>query len=269
MLDKLSPSEGAEVGSMAERILSFYEPLADHYHLIFDDWNSAIERQAKILNALLAAQMRGHPLKILDCACGIGTQALGLAAFGHQVIASDLSQAEVNRAKHEAEIRALDISFHASDMTSLAEIADRDFDVVAALDNALPHLTADQLSRAVEAVGSKLKSNGLFIASIRDYDTLILERPTIQEPAFYGAKGDRRIVHQVWDWIDDTRYALHLYITMQSDQEWKSHHFVSEYRCLLRNELSNVLQSTGFREVRWLMPAESGFYQPLVLARRA
>jgi glycine/sarcosine N-methyltransferase len=269
MLDKLSPSEGAEVGFMAERILSFYEPLADHYHLIFDDWNSAIKRQAKILNALLAAQMRGHPLKILDCACGIGTQALGLAGFGHQVIASDLSQAEVNRAKHEAEIRALDISFHASDMTSLAEIADRDFDVVAALDNALPHLTADQLSRAVEAVGSKLKSNGLFIASIRDYDTLILERPTIQEPAFYGGKGDRRIVYQVWDWIDDTRYALHLYITMQSDQVWKSHHFVSEYRCLLRNELSTVLQSTGFREVRWLMPAESGFYQPLVLARRA
>jgi hypothetical protein len=70
-------------------------------------------------------------------------------------------------------------------------------------------------------------------------------------------------------WIDDTRYALHLYITMQSDQVWKSHHFVSEYRCLLRNELSTVLQSTGFREVRWLMPAESGFYQPLVLARRA
>jgi hypothetical protein len=39
---------------MTERILSFYEPLADYYHLIFDDWNAAIERQAKILNPLLA-----------------------------------------------------------------------------------------------------------------------------------------------------------------------------------------------------------------------
>jgi 2-polyprenyl-3-methyl-5-hydroxy-6-metoxy-1,4-benzoquinol methylase len=87
---------------MTERILSFYEPLADHYHLIFDDWNKTIERQAKILNPLLAAQMHGHPLKILDCACGIGTQALGLASFGHQVTASDLSRAQVNRAKHEA-----------------------------------------------------------------------------------------------------------------------------------------------------------------------
>jgi glycine/sarcosine N-methyltransferase len=153
-------------------------------------------------------------------------------------------------------------------MTSLAEIADRDFDVVAALDNALPHLTAEQLRRAVGVAGSKLKPNGLFIASIRDYDTLILERPVTQKPAFYGGKGDRRIIHQVWDWIDAASYTLHLYITMQSEQMWTTHYFISEYRCLLRNELSSVLKSSGFGEVRWLMPAESGFYQPLVLARR-
>jgi len=253
---------------MAERILSFYEPLADHYHLIFDDWHRAIDRQAKVLHPLLAAQMHGHPLKVLDCACGIGTQALGLASFGHRIVASDLSPAEVNRAKHEAKSRALDISFHVSDMTSLAEIVDCDFDVTAAFDNALPHLSADQLGPAIVAMGSKLKPNGLFIASIRDYDKLILERPAMQEPAFYGEKGGRRIVHQVWDWIDDARYTLHLYITTQSDQVWTTHHFVSEYRCLLRDELSTVLRSNGFKEVRWLMPAESGFYQPLVLARR-
>jgi hypothetical protein len=88
---------------------------------------------------------------------------------------------------------------------------------VAAFDNALPHLTADQLRRAVGATCSKLKSNGLFIASIRDYDTLILEKPAAQEPAFYGGEGDRRIIHQVWDWTDAARYTLHLYITMQGE----------------------------------------------------
>src|SRR5580658_8096801 len=90
---------------MLERILSCYEPLADHYHLIFDDWGQAIERQARILNPLLAAQ--GFPLKILDCACGIGTQALGLASLGHRVVASDLSRAAVSRATREAERRGL------------------------------------------------------------------------------------------------------------------------------------------------------------------
>jgi glycine/sarcosine N-methyltransferase len=253
---------------MTERILSFYEPLAEHYHLLFEDWNAAIERQAKVLNPLLCEYLPGHPLKILDFACGIGTQALGLAGFGHRVTASDLSRAEVTRAKHEAERLALDISFHVSDMTSLAEITDHDFDVVAALDNALPHLTAEQLRSAVGAAGSKLKPNGLFLASIRDYDTLVMERPASQEPAFYGGEGDRRIVHQIWDWVDATKYTLHLYITKQSGRTWTTHHFVSEYRCLLRKELSAVLQSHGFREVRWLMPEESGFYQPLVLARR-
>jgi glycine/sarcosine N-methyltransferase len=253
---------------VAERILSFYEPLADHYHLIFDDWNSAIERQARILNPFLVAHVQGPPLKVLDCACGIGTQALGLAALGHQVVASDLSRAAVGRAKREAESRGLNISFHVADMTTLTEIADCDFDVVAALDNALPHLTSGELVRAMRAAHSKLKPGGLFIASIRDYDTLIWQRPTIQEPAFYGGHGERRIVHQVWDWVDDVRYILHLYISTQSGPEWASHHFVSEYRCLLRNEVSAVLRSSGFLEERWLMPAESGFYQALILARR-
>ena len=38
--------------------------------------------------------------------------------------------------------------------------------------------------------------------------------------------------------------------------------------CLLRAELSSALHDAGFGAVRWLMPAESGFYQPLVLATK-
>jgi glycine/sarcosine N-methyltransferase len=252
---------------MTHQILDFYEPLADYYHLIFEDWDRSIHLQARVLDSLISREPPGRPLDILDCACGIGTQALGFASFGHRVVASDLSRAAVNRATREAGSRGLDISFRVSDMTSLKEIANRDFDVVAALDNALPHLTSDQLVCAIKAAGSKLKSNGLFIASIRDYDALILQRPTMQQPAFYGTEGNRRIVHQVWDWIDEARYTLHLFITTQSDQAWTTHHFLSEYRALQRSEFSNVLQSTGFQDVRWLMPAESGYNQPLVLAR--
>jgi glycine/sarcosine N-methyltransferase len=252
---------------MSARVLRFYEELADHYHLIFEDWDSSIERQAKILGPLLASQTSIYPLKILDCACGIGTQAIGFAKMGHHVVASDLSQAEIKRAEHEAQCRALDISFYVSDMTSLREIAGSEFDVVAAMDNALPHLDAAQLEQAARAITSKLKPKGLFIASIRDYDKLILQKPTIQEPAFYGAHENRRIVHQVWDWIDEASYVLHLYITSKSGQGWKTNHFVSEYRCLLREELSDVLRNAGFEVVHWLMPSESGFYQPLVLAR--
>jgi glycine/sarcosine N-methyltransferase len=252
---------------MSQTTLDFYDHLADFYHLIFDDWDESINRQALALDRLLVEQTQQSSLDLLDCTCGIGTQAIGLAQKGHRVVASDLSRSALNRAKHEAEVRGLDISFFVSDMTSLEEIAKADFDVVAAFDNALPHLTAAQVRKAVRAMGSKLKPFGLFIASVRDYDKLILQRPRIHEPAFYGKDGGKRIVHQVWEWIDDTSYIVHLYITTQSGGNWASHHFAAEYRCLLRNELSSALASAGFEQVQWLMPDESSFYQPIVLAK--
>jgi SAM-dependent methyltransferase len=256
---------------MTGDVLEFYEELADFYHLIFDDWDSAIERQARILDNLLASQGVRGPLKILDCACGIGTQAIGLARLGHEVVASDLSGAAVRRAEREARERGLTIQFCVSDMTSLKEVEECGFDAVVAMDNALPHLSASQLRQAAAAIRSKLKPDGLLMASIRDWDALIVERPTIQKPAFYGAPGSRRIVHQVWDWAastaEDARYTLHVYITVESEQGWKAHHFVSEYRCLLRGELSAALSDAGFADVRWIMPQESGSYQPIVLAR--
>jgi SAM-dependent methyltransferase len=252
---------------MGKTVSGFYDDLTDYYHLIFEDWNKSIERQAAVLNGLVSKHTQLSRVDLLDCACGIGTQAIGFAQAEHRVVASDLSRAAVDRAKREAKQRGLDISFFTSDMTSLGEIARDDFDVVAALDNALPHLTAIQVGEAMRAIGSKLKPHGLFIASIRDYDKLILQRPLIQEPVFYGKEGNRRIVHQVWEWIDGERYVVHLYITMQSGKNWASHHFASEYRCLLRSELVSALACAGFGQVQWLMPEESGFYQPIVIAR--
>jgi SAM-dependent methyltransferase len=252
---------------MTERIHSFYDALADDYHLIFEDWERSTERQAKVLGALLESELSAHPLKILDCACGIGTQSIGLAALGHQVVASDLSRKAVNRAQREAQRRSLKISFHVSDMTSLREVPESGFDAVVAMDNALPHLSAVQLRQAVRAMALKLRPGGIFIASIRDYDQIIRVKPTAQPPAFYGDQASRRIMHQIWDWIGDDRIVVHLYITTRSERGWKAQHFVTEYRCLLRGELSSVLTDSGFAEVRWMIPAESGFYQPIVLAR--
>jgi glycine/sarcosine N-methyltransferase len=87
-------------------------------------------------------------------------------------------------------------------------------------------------------------------------------------PSFYGGEQDRRIVLQVWDWIGEARYTVHLYITLRSEGGWTTHHFVGEYRCMLREELSHALSAAGFEEPRWLMPAETGLYLPVVLARK-
>src|SRR5277367_6244283 len=124
---------------MTEQILSFYDSLAEHYHLIFDDWDKAIDRQGQILYPLIAKRASADALRILDGACGIGTQSIALAKLGHRVSGADLSPVSVARARSEALKRSLQIDFRVSDMTSMQEITERDFDVVIALDNALPH----------------------------------------------------------------------------------------------------------------------------------
>ncbi len=247
--------------------LAFYDDLASYYHLIFDDWDAAIERQARVLEPLLTSRLPPRQLEILDCACGIGTQALGFAARGHRVTGSDLSGAAIVRARREAEARALPIDFHVADMTTLTGVPQRTFDVVAALDNALPHLMPDQMASALSAIRSRLKPGGLFVASLRDYDRLAQARPAMQPPAFFGEPGGRRIVHQVWDWHRDDAYTVHLYLTLEDEGQWEAHHFVSEYRCLLRTELTAALHAAGFPQVEWLTAEASGYYQPLVLAR--
>src|ERR1700740_2735280 len=107
---------------MTPTSLDFYEALAEYYHLVFEDWDRSIERQAGILNPLILKDTGRCSVNLLDCACGIGTQAIGLAQDGHSVVACDSSRAAVDRAKHEARKRDLDVSFFISDMTSLGEI---------------------------------------------------------------------------------------------------------------------------------------------------
>jgi glycine/sarcosine N-methyltransferase len=46
-------------------------------------------------------------------------------------------------------------------------------------------------------------------------------------------------------------------------------HFVSTYRAVFRAELTAILHQAGFVEQRWLMPTDSGFYQPMLIARNA
>ena len=268
MLTKNETGPDCREAGLPQGTREFYDELADSYHLIFDDWQAAIDRQAKVLARLLDAEWpQEQPLNILDCACGIGTQALAFAGMGHRVTGTDLSSAAIDRARFEAKSRGLAIDFAVANMCDLNEVQGRDFDLVAAFDNALPHLARPELERTARAISSKLTPGGLFLASIRDYDVLMLTKPAIQTPAFFGDAGSLRIVHQVWDWISDREYVVHLYITLETASGWEVKHFVSTYHCLLRDELTGILEQAGFTDVRWRMPEESGLYQPVVIAR--
>lgn len=253
---------------MAGSVREFYDELSSNYYLIFEDWEVAMATQAAVLGPILARECgSAMPLTILDCACGIGTQVLGLPKLGFRVTGTDVSPRAIERARREASERGLDLRLYVADMLDLNAVPEAGFDAVICMDNALPHFSCDEhLAVAATQIRKKLRAGGTFVASIRDYDHLIQERPVVQGPSFFSDAGRRRIVFQFWDWMDERKYTFHLFITCDTPAGWQTHHGVSTYRLVLREELTSILEGAGFTRVRWMLPAESGFYQPLVVA---
>ena len=150
---------------------AFYDELAEFYHLMFEDWNRSIAAQAAVIGPILERYTGKASPYVLDCACGIGTQTLGLAQRGHILVGSDLSRAAVARASKEAQLRNLDVTFHVADMRTLSTVPEAGFDAVLVADNALPHLLSQSdLERAVGGIAGKLKDSGILLVTIRDYD---------------------------------------------------------------------------------------------------
>jgi hypothetical protein len=153
-------------------------------------------------------------------------------------------------------------------MLDLHSLETSGFDAVICMDNAIPHLkSSEEIVQAAKEIRSKLRPGGSLIASIRNYDDLLAQRPIVHGPTFYSAEGSRRVVLQVWDWLGDREYMFHLYITRETVDGWRTIHAASTYRAILRHELAAALNQAGFENIRWLFPVDSGFYQPIVLAR--
>ena len=83
----------------------FYDQLAPYYHLLFPDWEASSERQSRGLAHVLGEFGVEPGSAVLDAACGIGTQTLGLAHLGYKMTASDISPAAAMRARAEAHAR--------------------------------------------------------------------------------------------------------------------------------------------------------------------
>jgi SAM-dependent methyltransferase len=254
---------------MSDELSAFYDRLASDYHRIYSDWNASIDRQAEVLDRIVEAELGPGPKAILDATCGIGTQAIGLAARGHRVHATDLSPDAVRRAEREATAAGVSLTTGVADLRELAATVPGTFDVVLACDNALAHLpTRDDLALAVAQMAAKLRSGGLFLASIRDYDRLREERPQSEGPRVVDDAEGRRIVLQIWDWADDgERLQVSLFFIRQQGDDWRTEVHVTDLRALRRRELDAALAGAGLDDVRWLWPADTGYHQPVVIAR--
>lgn len=245
----------------------FYDHLAPQYDKLFLDWKRATDEQAEILDNIFKKYGFCPAAHVLDCACGIGTQAIGLAHLGYQVTASDLSEGALLEAKKRAKEYGTDIYFERADFCALEKCFDGQFDIVIAMDNALPHmLSKEDLGEAVCSIANRIKDDGIFVGSIRDYDALLKDKPPYSPPYVHKTERGQRISFQTWEWFGE-HYKLIQYI-VDDDEHLSVNKFECEYRATRRDELTDLFLSNGCGSVDWLFPEETGFYQPIIVARK-
>lgn len=244
-------------------IQSFYDNLATRYDKLFLDWQATTQEQAELLHKIFESNGFNRTAKVLDCACGIGTQAIGLATLGYRVTASDISEGELAEAEKRASENNVKICFHQADFRALSDAFTEKYDIIIAMDNALPHmLTSSDLEAAIKSIVNQIESNGIFVASIRDYDSLPSDKP----PYIHKTEKGQRVSFQTWVWKDEN-YRLTQYI-IEDEETLQVSKFECEYRATRRKETTDLLLAHGCSEVDWKFPEETGFYKPIVVARK-
>ena len=244
----------------------FYDHLAPHYHLLYGDWESAVQRQGQALAALLADEGVAPGEPVLDAACGIGTQTLGLLAHGHRMVASDISPAAVERLKAELQRRGLTAQARVDDLRTLAHAATGSMAAVLACDNSVPHLLTDEdLLACFRQAHRCLRPGGSLVISVRDYAAIARKTPDVHPYGMHnGPDGHRFIAVQVWEW-DGDHYDLRMYLTTEApDGTCSTTVATSRYYAVGIERLTALMREAGFAEVQ---RRDDVLFQPVLVGR--
>ena len=245
-------------------IESYYNQLAPFYRYLFHDWEKSVVWHAEVLDRVIREFFGPQVRHILDAACGIGTQTIGLAQLDYQVVASDISATELELAQREATKRSLNLKFVLADMRKLKHVHQGVFDIVMACDNAIPHLLSEEdILMVFRQFYACTKEEGGCIISVRDYANMELRGTKIYPRTVHQTPGGRVILFDVWD-FDGAYYDFTTYIVEDQGDTGITTHAIrgGRYFCVTIATLEQLLVEAGFRSVAVV---REGYHQPILV----
>ena len=248
-------------------IESYYNQLAPFYRYLFQDWEKSVVSHAQVLDGVIREFFGPQARRILDAACGIGTQSIGLAQLGYQVAASDISATELDLAMQEATKRSLNLKFVLADMRRLAQIHQDVFDIVIACDNAIPHLLSEEdILLVFQQFYVCTNEEGGCIISVRDYENMELGGRKIYPRTVHQTPEGRVILFDVWD-FDGAYYDFTTYIVKDQGETGITTYAIrgGHYYCVTIATLERLLEEAGFRHVAIV---REGYHQPILVGMK-
>jgi SAM-dependent methyltransferase len=209
-----------------------YTTLAEVYDFLVPEPLLSPEGSAAAFETALAALAPGA--RVLDCACGTGTLAVGLALRGFEVAASDASPEMVSRTRALAGTRGVEVR---AEVRRWEELRGGPFDAVLCVGNSLTHAAGrDGRRAALAGMRRVLRDGGLLAITSRNW-----ERPQDAGEEVVERGGRRATVRRVWH--DGDPRSLEIEVTVEGGAV---HTERLAYWPFTHDELEADLRAAGF-----------------------
>ena len=245
-----------------------YDTIADVYEYLVPDALLSPRGSAEAF-----AQYVEPGARVLDCACGTGTLAVGLALRGHDVAATDASAAMVARTRRLAAANgaALDVSVCPWDELPGCGWQEA-FDVVLCVGNSLPHAVGRAGRRAaLHAMAGCLRPGGRLVVTSRAWEQVRAAGSRLQVAERLVERGGRRgLPIYAWTiperWDEPHRFEVAVAFAGR-DGAVQTHRERFAFWPFTEDELRADLRDAGLEPQAAAVPADkAGRY--LVTARR-
>lgn len=219
----------------------------------FDDLFIDIDQLSRLEAQSLDGVLAPYGVRtVLDCACGTGIQAVGLAALGYVVSASDVSRKMVSVTKQKASSCGLSLDVRLADFRSLKPWRGKCFDATINCGNSLAVLSSpEHILSSLVAMRLATRAGGTVVVGVRDYSVPRDAGQTILPRRM-------RLVDGGPEWILDLRLfgarsvrVVNAFLGIKNGR-WHLRQFPKAYLYLPAEEVVGLMQQSGLVGVQAL-----------------
>jgi ubiquinone/menaquinone biosynthesis C-methylase UbiE len=253
------------------RVDDFYTDLAHDYEWLFPDEaigsRGAVGATSLGSTGLLERLLKTLPpgARVLDCACGVGADAIALARRGFNVTAADGSASMVAEAKRRSRQFGVNIDIVQSRWQDLPERVPGAFEFALCLGNSMVHTeTKSNMISSLEGISKVLSPGGILVVDSRNWENLYQSKPRIvTSPYVIERQGIRCASLYIWTIPDDFQQPCRAEIVLLFEDAGSAvthRRYVIDFTPFRRADLVDAIQSAGLTVIGDSYQPDNPFY---------
>jgi SAM-dependent methyltransferase len=189
---------------------------------------------------------------VLDCACGVGSDALALAQLGFTVTATDASSSMIARARKRVARYSGQVSVLQSPWDRLPEILTERFDLAICLGNAIVHTgSMARMTESLKAIRDVLKPDGTLVVDSRNWELMYRSWPRIVPASRvierHGMRCSSLYIWTIPESFDLPCRAEIVFLFENQANELSHRRYELTFQPFRHVDLRQALESAGFR----------------------